>query len=70
MYFSFPDLERLLQVEDQARIRLIATDGIFSLNGDITPLPEICNLSNKYDAVIFLDDCLATGFFGKSGRCQ
>lgn len=50
------------------RIRLIATDGAFSMDGDIAPLPEILNLAKKYDAYTFIDECHATGIFGKGGK--
>ncbi|KRZ94914.1 2-amino-3-ketobutyrate coenzyme A ligase, mitochondrial [Trichinella sp. T8] len=43
-------------------------DGVFSMDGDVAPLPEIVNLANKYDAIVLLDECHATGFFGKTGR--
>ncbi|OUC42874.1 glycine C-acetyltransferase domain protein [Trichinella nativa] len=47
---------------------MIVSDGVFSMDGDVTPLPEIINLANKYDAIVLLDECHATGFFGKTGR--
>ena len=50
------------------RHRLIATDGVFSMDGDVTPLKEICNLADKYKALVFIDECHATGFLGKTGR--
>jgi glycine C-acetyltransferase len=46
------------------RIRLIVTDGVFSMDGDIAPLPEIVALAKKYDAFTFIDECHATGVFG------
>ncbi|CAF1338631.1 unnamed protein product [Adineta steineri] len=49
-------------------IRLIATDGVFSMDGTIAPLPDIKRLADKYKALIFVDECHATGFFGKTGR--
>ena len=51
-----------------ARYRLIATDGVFSMDGNIAPLGAICDLADKYDALVFVDECHATGFFGKTGR--
>ncbi|MEM7352644.1 MAG: aminotransferase class I/II-fold pyridoxal phosphate-dependent enzyme, partial [Acidobacteriota bacterium] len=51
-----------------ARTRLIATDGVFSMDGDIAKLPEICDLAEKYDALVMIDECHATGFFGATGR--
>ena len=61
------DLERQL-AESDAKTKLIATDGVFSMDGNIAPLPEICDLANTYDALVFVDECHATGFFGKNGR--
>ncbi|GLH02320.1 2-amino-3-ketobutyrate coenzyme A ligase, mitochondrial, partial [Gryllus bimaculatus] len=61
------DLEEKL-ISTDARIKLIATDGVFSMDGNVAPLPEILNLARKYNAITFVDDCHATGFFGKSGR--
>lgn len=66
--YLFVDLEQLLQKEYNARLRLIATDGVFSMDGNVTPLDEICALSEKYNAIVFVDDCHATGFFGQNGR--
>jgi glycine C-acetyltransferase len=50
------------------RIRLIVTDGVFSMDGDIAPLPKIVELAKKYDAFTFIDECHATGVFGKHGK--
>lgn len=50
------------------RLRLVATDGAFSMDGDIAPLREICQLAQKYDALVFIDECHATGFLGPNGR--
>lgn len=61
------DLENKLKASD-ARIKLIVTDGVFSMDGNIAPLPEIVSLAKKYNALTFVDDCHATGFFGKTGR--
>lgn len=61
------DLEEKLKGSD-ARIKLIVTDGVFSMDGNIAPLPEIIALAKKYNALTFVDDCHATGFFGKTGR--
>ncbi|KAL6445623.1 hypothetical protein ACFW04_000859 [Cataglyphis niger] len=62
------DLESKLQESKSARLRLIATDGVFSMDGTVAPLPKIIELAKKYDAITFVDDCHATGFFGKTGR--
>uniref|UniRef100_A0A7S2SEI2 Aminotransferase class I/classII large domain-containing protein n=1 Tax=Mucochytrium quahogii TaxID=96639 RepID=A0A7S2SEI2_9STRA len=62
------DLEAKLLESKDARVRLIATDGVFSMDGDVAPLKDICNLAEKHDAVIFIDECHSTGFFGKTGR--
>lgn len=51
-----------------ARTKLIVTDGVFSMDGNIAPLEKICDLADKYNAVVFVDECHATGFFGKTGR--
>ncbi|MEM7200807.1 MAG: glycine C-acetyltransferase [Planctomycetota bacterium] len=62
------DLERCLQEAKGARSRLIATDGVFSMDGHIANLAEICALADKYDAIVMVDDSHATGFFGPTGR--
>lgn len=62
------DLESKLQESKSTRLRLIATDGVFSMDGTIAPLPKIIELAKKYNAITFVDDCHATGFFGKTGR--
>lgn len=61
------DLEEKLKASD-ARTKLIVTDGVFSMDGNIAPLDEIVRLAKKYNALTFVDDCHATGFFGKTGR--
>jgi glycine C-acetyltransferase len=61
-------LEEKLQEAKDARFRMIATDGVFSMDGDIAKLDQICNLAEKYDAMILVDDSHATGFIGKTGR--
>ncbi len=62
------DLEaRLLEAKD-ARFRLIATDGVFSMDGTIANLAAICDLADKYRALVMVDDCHATGFLGAKGR--
>jgi glycine C-acetyltransferase len=62
------DLESKLQEASQARFRMIATDGVFSMDGFIAKLPEICDLAEKYDAMVMVDDSHAVGFMGKHGR--
>ncbi len=64
------DLERQLQQADAdgARARLIVTDGVFSMDGYIARLPEICDLADKYGALVMVDDCHAAGFMGANGR--
>ncbi|HXJ82080.1 MAG TPA: glycine C-acetyltransferase [Candidatus Methylomirabilis sp.] len=61
-------LEKILQDIRQARTRLIATDGVFSMDGDVAPLADICRLADRYDALVMVDDSHATGFFGPTGR--
>lgn len=62
------DLEAQLITAKDARIRLIATDGVFSMDGFIAKLREICDLADKYDALVMVDDSHAVGFMGKQGR--
>ncbi|EFN80449.1 2-amino-3-ketobutyrate coenzyme A ligase, mitochondrial [Harpegnathos saltator] len=62
------DLEYKLQESKSAHLRLIVSDGVFSMDGTIAPLPDIIELAEKYDAITFIDDCHATGIFGKTGR--
>jgi len=61
-------LEKILQESSSARLRLIATDGVFSMDGDIAKLDEIVPLARKYDAMVMVDDSHATGFVGRTGR--
>jgi glycine C-acetyltransferase len=62
------DLERQLQAAKDTRFRLIATDGVFSMEGTIANLQGICDLAEKYDAIVMVDDAHAAGFLGKTGR--
>lgn len=62
------DLEEKLKETQSARFRLIATDGVFSMQGDLALLEEICDLADKYDALVMVDDSHATGFLGPNGR--
>jgi glycine C-acetyltransferase len=62
------DLEGQLQAAKGARFRLIATDGVFSMDGTIANLKGICDLAEKYDAMVMVDDAHAAGFLGQTGR--
>ena len=62
------ELEACLRQSSAAKIRLIATDGVFSMDGDVAQLATICDLAEKYQALVMVDDSHATGFFGKTGR--
>jgi glycine C-acetyltransferase len=62
------ELKKCLEEAQDARYRLIATDGVFSMDGDIVKLPEICGLAEQYDALVMVDDSHATGYIGKTGR--
>jgi glycine C-acetyltransferase len=61
-------LEKMLQDTQSARLRMIATDGVFSMDGDIARLDAICDLAEKYGAMVMVDDSHASGFVGKTGR--
>lgn len=65
---NLDDLETKLREAAGARFRLIATDGVFSMDGAIADLKGICDLADKYDAQVMFDDCHASGFLGKTGR--
>ena len=62
------ELERILAATRDARTRLIATDGVFSMDGDVAPLAAICDLADRHDALVMVDDSHATGLFGPTGR--
>jgi glycine C-acetyltransferase len=62
------DLEAKLKATQGKRLRMIATDGVFSMDGDIARLDAICDLAEKYNALVMVDDSHATGFVGKTGR--
>eukprot|EP01022_Parablepharisma_sp_SALTPOND_P036303 TRINITY_DN984_c0_g1_i2.p1 TRINITY_DN984_c0_g1~~TRINITY_DN984_c0_g1_i2.p1 ORF type:complete len:293 (-),score=16.46 TRINITY_DN984_c0_g1_i2:42-920(-) len=62
------NLEEQLKEAKDARHKLIATDGAFSMDGDLAPLPKIMELANKYGCMVFVDDSHGTGVFGKTGR--
>lgn len=62
------DLETKLQEASNAKVKMIVTDGVFSMDGTIAQLDKICELAEKYDAVVMSDECHSTGFMGKTGR--
>lgn len=62
------DLEEQLKAAQAQRNRIIVTDGVFSMDGYVAKLDQICDLAEKYDALVMVDDCHATGFIGKTGR--
>lgn len=62
------ELERTLEAAQSAKVRLIATDGVFSMDGDIAKLDQICDLAETYDALVMVDDSHATGVLGATGR--
>ena len=62
------DLEKQLIESQKHRNRIIVTDGVFSMDGYIAQLDKICDLADKYDALVMVDDCHSTGFIGKTGR--
>jgi glycine C-acetyltransferase len=62
------DLEKQLQASSGARYRIIVTDGVFSMDGYVAQLDVICDLADKYNALVMVDECHATGFIGKTGR--
>ncbi len=65
---NMQDLEEQLKAAQSARFRLIATDGVFSMDGYIANLPAICDLADKYDALVMVDDSHAVGFMGAHGK--
>ncbi|NBN98854.1 MAG: glycine C-acetyltransferase [Flavobacteriia bacterium] len=62
------DLEEQLQKAQAQRFRIIVTDGVFSMDGDLAKMDEICALAEKYDALVMTDECHSAGFIGKTGR--
>jgi len=62
------DLESKLKEAASARFRLIVTDGVFSMDGDVAPLDRVCDLADRHQALVMVDDSHATGFMGKTGR--
>lgn len=67
-HMDIADLEKNLQETQDKRLRCIVTDGVFSMDGDIAPLKAICDLADKYNAYVVVDDSHATGFMGETGR--
>jgi glycine C-acetyltransferase len=65
---NMEELERQLKDAKSCRLRLIATDGVFSMDGSIAPLDKICDLAERYDGMVMVDDSHATGFVGPNGR--
>jgi glycine C-acetyltransferase len=66
-HMDMADLEAKLVAAKDKRFRVIATDGVYSMDGDIAPLDKICDLADKYDALVMVDDAHATGVMGKNG---
>nr|CAD7196226.1 unnamed protein product [Timema douglasi] len=62
------DLDLKLQEVKDTRLKFIVTDGVFSMDGNVAPLPDICKLAEKYEALTIVDEAHATGFFGRTGR--
>ena len=62
------DLEEKLKAVSSVRYKIIATDGVFSMDGDMAKLDQVCDLAEKYDSLVMVDDSHATGFIGKTGR--
>ncbi|QQG37640.1 MAG: glycine C-acetyltransferase [Candidatus Kaiserbacteria bacterium] len=67
-HMDMADLEEKLKLVKDKRLKVIATDGVFSMDGDVAPLAEICELADKYHALVMIDDAHATGVMGGSGR--
>ncbi|OMJ70386.1 hypothetical protein SteCoe_31658 [Stentor coeruleus] len=67
-HLDMAHLEECLQKAQSKRIRMIVTDGVFSMDGDFAPLPKIVELASRYNALVFVDESHATGFIGQTGR--
>ncbi len=67
-HMDMKHLRKKLELHSDKRQRLIVTDGVFSMDGDLCPLDEMCDLADEYDAMVLVDDSHATGFIGKKGR--
>lgn len=68
LHNNMADLEEKLKEASGCRLRMIVTDGVFSMDGTIAQLDKICDLADKYDALVMTDECHSTGFIGKTGR--
>lgn len=68
LHNDMEDLEKRLQETQHCRHRMIVTDGVFSMDGTIAQLDKICDLADKYKALVMIDECHASGFVGKTGR--
>ena len=62
------DLERVLKEAQSARHRIIVTDGVFSMDGNVAPMDKICDLAERYDALVMVDECHSAGVVGTTGR--
>ena len=65
---NMEDLERVLKEAQSARFRIIVTDGVFSMDGNVAPMDKICDLAEKYDALVMVDECHSAGVVGATGR--
>ena len=68
MTAAMAHLEQKLEEHQDKRVRMIVTDGVFSMDGDLAPMDKIVELGEKYDAMVFVDECHSSGFIGKTGR--
>jgi glycine C-acetyltransferase len=68
LHLDLDDLESRLREASSARLRLVVTDGVFSMDGDYAPLADICDLAGRYEALVMVDDSHASGFVGATGR--
>lgn len=65
---NMEELEKCLQEAQEQRFRIIVTDGVFSMDGNVAPMDRICDLADKYDALVMVDECHSAGVVGKTGR--
>ena len=65
---NMEELEKYLQEAQEQRFRIIVTDGVFSMDGNVAPMDKICDLADKYDALVMVDECHSAGVVGKTGR--